>query len=55
MTLSYKIKPLLFGASFLGGAIGMSYCAGLRYLVQSQFNVVASEDHEYVDKEGFKL
>ena len=55
LTLTYKVKPLLFGATSLGMALGGLYCFGLRSIITSQFKAVASEDSEYVDKEGFKL
>ena len=55
LTLTYKVKPLLLGATSLGMALGGLYCFALRSLITTQFKAVASEDSEYVDKEGFKL
>ena len=55
LTLTYKVKPLLFGATTIGMALGGCYCFGLRCLIGNQFKTVASADSEYVDKEGFKL
>ena len=54
-TLTYKVKPLLAGASAIGMGFGGAYCLAHRSIILKTYKSIATEDSEYVDKEGFKL